>query len=485
MSEKADGGSGQAENSGYREFLSAELNSHQKFGAFKQNTLFTKTVADADLDPLNKWVYPLALPIHVHEYVHYLHNISTISGLLFFLNELYFIFEFVKGTNGLGEYDPARVDCSVFPHLVDTNNILNGRLIFSDLPEGARVKAWSFSDPVVSNKTICLQGHDIEGCLLTSVSASAEIDDGIRCTVEFNVGLTLITEGVAYEIDREIRRGLDKWINLDKDVPAYPYLIYRHFVDFLLSRESTVEERIILGACALSSPSPGAELLKGCAALAAGGLKGITFLDYRSKIVNGYLSFCDGFKANIAPQLLISFQDSPLIARGLKDYLSIIYSAVEYRSGDFALELGLCQLKEVSEFRDYVARVAPQWISQEKRDSSRVISWHGKKQVVESIDEGAISALQSIFHYIQAHVLSDGALVATKFISGVQCPFVGACKAQEASGFPIECVTKPWDVKLLLSGEEVGSVCFYNTGVRSLFEAEAEAAYPPEIAIDG
>lgn len=50
-------------------------------GIYSTNSLFSRFKSEADLRIDENDAYPGALPTHVHEFVHYLHNISTTSGI--------------------------------------------------------------------------------------------------------------------------------------------------------------------------------------------------------------------------------------------------------------------------------------------------------------------------------------------------------------------------------------------------------------------
>jgi hypothetical protein len=251
----------------YSDFLRSELFSSISAGRFNPNSLFTRVVSDADLNPSDREAYSVALSIHAHEYIHYLHNISTPSGVTLLLNMLYFFFEFMKGTDRKGIYCKgveSSAERAMFFSLAET---LQGRSVGELPPNSCKIKIWNFESPTFEE--VSFSFGDDEKFILTKMSLAvvANSRQGDIYKFEVAVGLDFLTEGVAHEVDRELRRSEGLWSDLDEATPAVPYLAYKEVVDFLLGRKSTAHERIVLGTCSLLSKSPGLGLYEACIAL--------------------------------------------------------------------------------------------------------------------------------------------------------------------------------------------------------------------------
>ncbi|UVM13880.1 hypothetical protein [Pseudomonas protegens] len=454
---------------GYFDFLHREFFNHQKTGAFKPNALFTRTVSDADLNPKGRGPFDLALPIHVHEYVHYLHNVSTPVGIMLLLNELELINSFVKGTDGEGRYVNEGASAVSPRSYVETYKLLMGGVFGDPIPQEAKNLKWSFSEPEVEDAVIHFEDDCISGLKKARVAAKAKSQGSTEYSISIELGLQFLTEGIAYEIDRSIRRKSGVWQDLDESTPAFPYLVYQPLIDFLIGRDSSEAERIVLGTCALLSFSPGAEFVRACATLRTGTLEGKAFHDYLAELQGRLKLFGRHLDYKLLPEARKSFRGAPSVLQGLDDYILIVNSAFKYRLEYPCFELAFCDIDSVGLFHNVVAAIAPQWICQEKPDGGAVIDWHGNKHIVDAIDQIAISTLQSIFHYIQVHVSMSGNFNPTAKIKSVRCPFFGACAVQKDNKFPSECSTRPWDVKLAFSDEGKRQVCFYNSGAKSLY----------------
>lgn len=457
------------QNMSYFEFLDRELFSHQKAGGFRPNSLFTRLVSDADLHPIDREPYPLALPLHIHEYIHYLHNISTPTGISFLLNEINSIYEFLKGTNEKGVYLGRPNDLSLEKIIARNRKIMYGGGEGEAPPSGIKIAAWSFSSPTATVEERVLQENDIHVASNVSIAVSAKAAQGNTYNFRIDIGFYFITEGIAYEIDREIRRRLDVWIDLDESTPAFPYLAYQPLIESLLGRKSTLHERIMLGTCALLSQTPGEGLIKACNILKHRSTDSAEFVAYFIDLKLGLESFSRRLTTSVLPTLKKLVRGSPEFERGLEIYFDIIGRAIEVRTKFPFMELGFRNINSVDGFYRAIAEISPQWICQEKEGGSSSIHWIGNHEAVSKIDETAISVLQSIFHYVQAHRSGDGLFTTTSELKGLKCPFFGACQVQRVNDSPAMCGTKPWALELNLSGDLKNPVCFYNAGVRSLY----------------
>jgi hypothetical protein len=85
----------------------------------------------------------------------------------------------------------------------------------------------------------------------------AVFPDGEELDFRLMPGLKFITEGIAYEIERDIKM---RWgisaTEVDLSTPAYPYLMYGPLLEYLAGTKLSSKERIAIGLyhCA-TSPS--------------------------------------------------------------------------------------------------------------------------------------------------------------------------------------------------------------------------------------
>jgi hypothetical protein len=456
----------------YSDFLQLEQFSHQKLGGFNPNSLFTRTVESADLLPLNRKPWDAALPVHIHEYVHFLHNISTPSGIVFLFNGFNFFFEFMKGTDRRGIFDPNGFSPESSESFVKIYSLLQGGLVGIKPPSDVKINRWNFGEPDVQEVPLTIFGHQFDTFSKTRIEVEAISSYGGSYEFALDVGINFITEGVAYEIDREVRRKIGAWKNqdLDEHTPSYPYLIYQPLIDNLVGRKTSLYERLILGTCALIDISPGKGLLRACEMLkACKTTVSRGFFEYILRLNRGLHGFRDDLKYEVMPNMLRNFQGSKSLQGGLKEYLKFISISLDKRCATPLMELEFIHVTSHEIFFRKIARLVPQWLCQEKLDGKAEISLIGDPVMVGAIDEAALSALQSAFHYVQLHLKSDGTVIGTSEIPSIQCPFLGSCPERSRANDPGACSTKPWNTTFNETEKIKEPTCYYNYGVRSLF----------------
>lgn len=454
----------------YIDFLHRELSSHQKLGAFRPNTLFTRIVEGADLEPKNRPPNELAIPIHVHEYIHYLHNMSTPSGIIFLVNELNFLFEFMKGTDDKGFHTKGYCPEGDAKSILNIHRLFQGGVSGDLPPDKVVVTKWKFGQPVVTQESQVIYSNTFDHFERTSIAVQVCTYPEGTYHFTLDIGIHVLTEGIAYEVDREIRRRIGIWPNLDAHTPPIPYLVFKPLLESLVGRKTTLHERLILGTCALLDYSPGRGLLRACDALKRGRTTDSPeFLRYFSQLKNGLDGFLRDLIFDVMPKAKRNFKGSALMEAGLEQYFVLIKKSFEMRTRFPFMEMAFIDIDSVKSFYQFVAVLAPQWICQEKPNDEVLISWVGHPDLVDTIDEPAMSTLQSAFHYMEHHLKPSGEIRNTADIQGVRCPFSGACQVQEHYQFPKACNTAPWTIEIEQVDDKIENVCFYNSGVRSLF----------------
>jgi hypothetical protein len=451
----------------YNDFLIQEQES-QRGGSFQLNSLFTRLIQDADLEPDKREPFNGALAVNIHEYIHYLHNITTPCGIIMFSNAINFLYEFLHGTDKEGSYQAPPEKNENAEAFLQVYRIVLGQATGNLPPKDQHIWGWNFGIAKISPQPLNIHGFDFHNFESVSIDTKAK---SFNKTYEFSleIGHHFITEGVAYEVEREIRKRQVSPEGVDEGTPAYPYLAYEHLIDYLIGRKSSWQERIILGTTALMHICPGRGLIDSCKTLKQSKSTDATeFLKYYRSLALEFSNFSNNFKSNLMPRMIKNIKGSDQLERGLIQYLKIISAALDARKRFPFMETLLSKINNTNEFHHHIAKLAPFWTYQQKRQSEGVISWKGNAFIVNYIDEPAISTLQSIFNYLQIHIKSDGTIFNTKELPNVCCPFAGACEIEKSHGHPSECRSAPWN---FVTNEKINgtqAVCFYTSGVKSL-----------------
>lgn len=462
----------------YSHFLQAEQFNHERAGVFHTNSLFTRAAEGLDLLPsVREKAWDAALPFHIHEYIHYLHNISTPPGIIYLFNGFNLFFEFMKGTDRHGIYDPAKNAPEVAKPFLEVYDLLQGKLKGERPPKETKIQHWSFSDPRVQTVQLNIFGHNFDTFSKSSIEVKAVSNYGTLYDFTLEIGIYLITEGIAYEIDREVRRKIGSWPDLDYNTPPYPYLIYQPVIDSLVGRKTSVYERIILGTCALLETAPGKGLIRACAILrSCKETSSREFIQYVINLNQGLRGFQKDLKAEVMPSMIRNFEGSPVLQAGVKEYCNLISASFEKRCSTPLMELDFIYITCHENYFKKIKEHVPQWICQEKPNGVAEISLIGPKKVTDVIDEIALSTLQSAFHYMQLHITSNGRISATQGLPNTRCPFIGACEARSRAKDSETCIRAPWDTAFPERNDMTIPTCFYTHGAKSLFYEQSPDA---------
>ena len=226
----------------------------QASGTYTPHCLFIRAIPFADLEPDDgDDPYPVAIPTHVHEYIHHLHNISTSSGMHLFIAALWLLRSLPHGSDAYGHF-PADVALNsdqqkwIAAAKQWTMALWGGSTLSRTQTLRKNPAEWNFDN--VRQRTESLvtpddhPGIDMVAMDTTIIDAEGEL---LRGTL--NIGYDFISEGIAYEVDREVRRNNDPSIvDPDSGIPLYPYLAYRQVVDHFVGRPTAALERIELGS---------------------------------------------------------------------------------------------------------------------------------------------------------------------------------------------------------------------------------------------
>jgi hypothetical protein len=324
-----------------------------------------------------------------------------------------------------------------------------------------KVVGWEFSPPqIVPSSARSGPISTIQLVLKVRATRSdGEITDG-----DVNIGYSFVTEGVAYQVDREIRRLQGHVTDLDDGVPAYPYQAYGALIDAWVGRATSARERILIGNAALGSTSVGPALERACRnvrnsphtsnhvpELALERLMAEA-KDNSTKLIELLTTVIESIGA-----------DATLIA-GLRAYIKLVERGSQLRAELSAPELELLQPNlDRKALYNVMGRLLDAMILQEKPEGELVMDWIGPGHVARNDFEASqIAAVQSAFHFNQLH-LRPSTLAQTDSLGSVVCPYKGACGVQLEREDARHCSTAPWRA---FAGVAPGTpVCWYAAGV--------------------
>lgn len=433
------------------------------WAAYQPCTLHIHAKSLMDLTPEFDDVTPRAISTHAHEYVHYLHSIGTAAGQAYLLGNIVLLRNLVPGTDANGHFlgmESLKEDQREWVRsALGLMQAIRGRS-----PEtlgGLGLRGRTFSTPQASPAK---HAGDIKVTHLT-LTCSAIKPDGTPVSDEVAIGYSFVTEGVAYEVDRGIRRLQGAAEDaLDEGVPSYPYLTYGKLVDSWVGRPTTPHERVLLGNAALGDFSVGPALWRACVAVKASNLPAAEAL--KSIFAEGSQrshAATDALRNTIA-----SVGAGPIVTAGLESYLVLVDRANYCREHLLAPELLLLEKPlDVEGLWMVMGNLVDAMVLQDKPGNLLDVYWIGPGLVAQDMDQvSRLAAVQSAFHFNHLHHLIEGNLRSTASIGEVVCRYKGACGVEVSESQAELCSTAPW--MNFIDSPPGSQVCWYAAGVKAV-----------------
>jgi hypothetical protein len=444
-------------------------------GVYSPHSLILNIESLADLSPEDVCIedestFPQIMALHVHEYIHYLHNLTTRSGLSC-LTDMFLLVQPLlrqKINEETGEGAETAQQC----HLrMVFDSIRKSKGYVQDIPSGFAwhpVKKWEFSQLTDSHPLMPEALMDPEQQITFNVRAVFFNNSEL----EFRLmpGLDFITEGIAYEIERDIRkRAGTSAFEVDANTPSFPYLAYGPLLEFLAGGKVSSDERVIIGTMALLATSPSVALtsLSKLQGREEGTLGAAVFTTIVKDILEGFDNYSEYFCETLIPMFYQVFSGSEILTKGMQVYEKLILKGLNSRRERQCLELAfLREHMNIKNFNNIAATLLERVVFQGKPDSAIEIRWEGGKESVVTMSPDmheAFAILQSCIHYVQQH-LTNGGLETKKPLRSTPCPFSGACTVEHAAGGPEVCRSRPWDAKNIAKNS---ALCTYQAGINA------------------
>jgi hypothetical protein len=459
-----------------------ELHASGSWGRYSPHCFFIRASIEADLEPASGIPSKNAVAIHAHEYVHMLHNVSTCAGLHLFLANTWLLRSLPHATDGDGHFrgpdflfEPERIRVR---QSYDWLTALLGGIKWRYSADGPPdVASWKF-EAVKSGRHVVVVPPQAFPVELISLDGQAIQKDGTSHPFSLAVGYHFITEGVAYEVEREIRRGVGIAEHLlDAGTPPHPYLMFGKLMDDWVGRETTPAERIDLGVYALRDTSPGRALWDLTQSLrqhapqpaADGRVPAVVMQNFSAGLNADLLDF---FRLSIAPEIA-QLGRTPAVKQAAAELSGLFETALVLRTKEPVLERTLLGCRDKDSYRQCVAQLVDCFVLQTKASGIVDNMWIGPGIVARTTASAEnLVRIQTAMHFAQRHFHPAHGLQSTAQLGKMTCPFSGGCKLESDEDFPLVCSTRPWD---RFPGSKQGEpVCWYAGGVKAL----ARARYP-------
>lgn len=431
-------------------------------GIYRQNALYIRMSSFFDLEPQGNCLLPVAVAMHAHEYVHFLHNASTTAGHAYLHSNLMLLRAMAGGCNDQGFFlgpDEMSEEGRIFLRYAATlMNAQLGTTSAKNISDCKEVSLWKYDFPRISKS---------ENASIAISTFRALDGNGTSKSQDITIGLSFVTEGVAYEIDREMRRLSEVQAeDLDAQVPIFPYLAYREAVRSWSGRILQAHDLIAIGITALAHMLPGFWLATICDALR-------TTSEPVSSVLEKARASCRNDSERVLAALReqrndLSDGDATWTAIG--EYIKMAEAGVQLRQKHWAPEfLFISKPLTPEEFKGLIGTMLDCLVIQGKPNEEFDMHWIGPGLI--AADEKTASylgTLQAALHFSQLHLKVDGSAVSTATLisKSTLCPFSGGCQAERNDQYPTACKSSPW---MRFNPSNPGEqVCWYAAGVKGL-----------------
>jgi len=413
----------------------------------------------------------LVIGFFFHEYTHYIHNISTVSGVVTFINtiDLWRWFRqtvnsesISRGSDSLSSESKQRLH-ALFTYLGAVRRDGSPKLKYILNPKSLRITSAKL-------ECVALQAQSAEPLLhiiVCDAYAFDHDDNDEQCVLQ--VGTLEILECAAWLLEKRIVLALDATATLNMP-PTFPNRVVEALAAFL---EPSLSEEAVL-ACALaalqSSDAPEALLhvLRIAGRASRDGKNPL--LELRKNVFEN-LASCRSQLDDQLQKLDQEFNGTNAFAVSVRRVVGVAREVFNRRAMEPFFEFDLVSRvpAKPNGFVEVLREIVPCAVVQERRGDGESLQRDflfsfQPKQSNQAIDpEAALRVVHSAFHFMSVHRVREG-FAATSEVGQRKCPFFTCCDLQLRQQEPNVCRETPW----LSAGWKRwdSASCWYGSGVR-------------------
>lgn len=445
---------------------------HQTLASYlPESMLITLSPAVSLIDGNGKLVgfrNPLSFSYFFHEYVHYLHNISTVSGIGAFINtiELWRTFRITIDDIGLSK-GSAALSQSQQDHLATLRAVLSAT-------RGSKPPTTNIAHPTrlriasIRPTTLAKSPH---GDLVTALTCDAEVSDRNNteaCAVQ--LGTLELLEGVAWLLEKRAAQAVDPTVSISEP-PLFPYRVVEAAIDHAVPGLS--EDAII--CCVLSAlqstdaPDAFFQLL----GIAKTGMDQGDPVGALRRATVAVLNQNQAQTESVFARLEGEFSGNGIFASTIRQIVGTARAALQRRIVDPYFELILIEEMKTTPdaFQNAIRKLAPCATLQQRpgadddvlRDA--LLSFSLQPKAGETDIEDGIRVMHSMFHFIRCHRPDEG-LVETARARSLPCPYYTCCNLKLRQSDPDICKKAPWKSADWPRWDAKKGACWYGAGVQ-------------------
>lgn len=422
-----------------------------------------------------------------HEWIHYVHNVSTLNGLYAFASMINMWANFRHKLDAAGHSMDANVLTDYAAASVKRTHLYRKMAARCERNKVSVLRNTSGYVTIFSVKEVTealpelLPGHEAEFVSVILCEAECPISQGL---VTFEVGTVEILEGIAFMLEERILMANGE---LPTDIKTAPYKLLQSLARHMVK---DIENDLVIAAAisALQTEDPPLSLArilrKMCDVAEA------TRMAWLEELVRAYLSEYKPLIAEALDKTAALFPLSEPMGDAVKNLLSIISDKITLRQkAPFFELLMLKQIKDANKEdranlleKIIVEFTCPRILTlsgscDEITARGKIYNW-GSPFVSQESLFGA-QKLHAALHYLSLH-LSDDGFSATNNITTSEvrrrCPFYDMCSYPLRHDQPDLCAHRPWES--LTVPTDPREACWYRAGVRATRPPELDDFHP-------
>jgi hypothetical protein len=424
-------------------------------------------------DPDAPGIFPTAFAFgfFFHEYAHFLHNISTVSGVAVVINtiELWRCFrqtiDAAGNCGGSGSDDAARKN-----HLQTLISYL------SAARQNHRPLLKTIASPVSVTITSVTERSDVQGTnqeILSVLECDAIVSDqgGQTENSTIRIGTLELLESAAWLLEKRMVTAINPQETISPP-PVFPYHIVEALADYAAPG---LEEEGVL-ACVLaalqSSDAPQAlkEILEIARQAVQSGHDPVTAL--RQSTLHALNQGADQLE-QVFGALEAEFSNDGVLARAIRRIISAARQGFELRRVDPFFELRIIENigSRSWSLKNVIRQIPSCAVLQIRPDDENHIGRDILSSFLPNADEygqdpeAGLRVVHSVFDYVGRHRTKEG-LTTTQQAQRGSCPFYTCCDLSLRKKEPDVCRNTPWKSADWPDWDRAGSACCYGTAVR-------------------
>ncbi len=409
------------------------------------------------------------LAVFVHEYLHYLQNISTISGLYEFVLQLRRIVEFMDTLQPNRQSKGSAILSGPAQNSIATHANLRKLIQGETTPSDTRFDEEKYGDQIeVTRAWTTKASFDFGASTLEAARAHLSLrkTDTTGNIVDFDVefGTEMICEGLAIEAQRAFLKHFGMTMDMGS-IPATPYRVLRAVYGYYSGGDAPAMHLLRLGTLALQYTDPGARFVYLCQRLKDTGFP-LEASPFPAFVVHGVLldlnaNLVDLFTKMLAP-LMENYKRlgkdlAPAIQSiedKFKDYLAM-------RAADPFFDLSMLLAPDpAAALAELMTKIPPCHIYQELGKEAALFVPIGDPHDISNL------RYQAIISFVAPHFQGTEIWSTSEFESLdddsreqlVGCPLYGACVAPQSKTSPDICRYRPWTTPIDPAQKEI---CIY------------------------